>query len=148
MDDKVAAYLAEAEERWSKAEYVGLKDWVVPEPGPQLRYLPDVHRLIKAVRAGLAEHQAFGIYDECGHDHEDSEPGSGDLIRVDEVGLVCADGFQYRICKACCTSGPPNWYQTEECVSSHGHGRDEPWCRTHEAMSSALLGEVPEDASL
>lgn len=65
--DPAAAALAEIRERWSKVKYVGLKPEVVPEPGYQPPWLPDVDHLLAAVEAVLKGHgdepPAPGWYD-------------------------------------------------------------------------------------
>lgn len=55
--DPLAGELAAIKDRWAKVEYVGLKDDVVPEPGPQPRWLDDVPALAAAVEAVLAPHR-------------------------------------------------------------------------------------------
>ena len=52
-----ASALEEIRERWSKVAYVGLKPEVVPEPGYQPPWLPDVDHLLKAVDAALSRHR-------------------------------------------------------------------------------------------
>lgn len=54
----------------------------------------------KKIAAVKALHRSIGIYDECGHDHAEGQPG---VIDADEVGLVCADGLLYTICYECDT---------------------------------------------
>jgi hypothetical protein len=53
MPDDLTATLEEIKERWSKVERVELKPEVVPEPGYQTPWLPDVDHLVKAVEAVL-----------------------------------------------------------------------------------------------
>jgi hypothetical protein len=74
-------------------------------------------------------HQPHKIFDECGHEHEWNGDGSlPDGVReVEEVGLVCDDGYQYSICWSCCMQG--SRYQTEDCLG-HRHGKDVPQCMT------------------
>jgi hypothetical protein len=61
-------------------------------------------REIEALKARLAAvvaiHKPFGIYDECGHDHQ---PGDPDTFEIEDVGVVCAAGLLYTICEACHT---------------------------------------------
>lgn len=64
-------------------------------------------------------HSEFKIFEECSHDHEvDPDQEMIGLYWVEDVGVVCDDGYGYSICRACCVV---NGYQTEECVSSHDH---------------------------
>lgn len=45
-------------------------------------------------------HRPYGIYDECGHTHQEGEAGTQ---AVDDVGIVCEAGLQYQVCFACHT---------------------------------------------
>lgn len=149
-NDKVTAYLAEVERRVRQREELVARMEFAAVSAPEFNAAQDrlaecAPVLLAAVRAGLGLHQPHRIYDECGHDHYDDEPG--DLYRVDEIGLVCSDGFRYRICRECCTSGEPNFCQTEECVTGHGHGEGRPICRTWQAMAGELLGEDGTDVT-
>lgn len=84
------------------------------------------------VAAALHLHREFRIYGECGHRH--TEEGNG-VISVENVGLTCAEGYEYSICRECCTSGSD--YQTEECATNH-EGERACWpCRTHDVLSAA-----------
>lgn len=68
---------------------------------PQLRIKPDdVHGEIR-------------IYKPCGHQHTPDDAGVSD---IDDVGLVCVDGYEYSICHVCCTNGDG---QGEECADGH-----------------------------
>jgi len=71
-------------------------------------------------------HRPFRIYDECGHKHEEGEPG---VKEIDEVGLVCEAGFQYEICRACCVDSHLD-EMTETCATEHTHGANTPRCAT------------------
>lgn len=87
-----------------------------------------------------AIHTPWGIYTECGHEHTEAEAADPEstVHEVDLVGLVCADGLLYRVCKFCCVE--PGWsegYQTETCVTRHTHTPDGPVC-----PSVAVLDEV------
>ena len=53
-----------------------------------------------ALRAVVELHQPFGIYDECGHQHDEGEPG---VIEVDAVGLTCEEGRIQTVCRGCDT---------------------------------------------
>lgn len=55
--DDLTALLEEIGQRWSKVAYVGLKPEVVPEPGHQPSWLPDVPRLLGALGAVLKAHR-------------------------------------------------------------------------------------------
>lgn len=48
----------------------------------------------------MAEHREWKTYDECGHDHEPEDPG---VVDIEDIGLVCQDGFMYSVCFACHT---------------------------------------------
>ena len=74
-----------------------------------------------------AIHRPYGIYEECGHDHEPNEPG---VIEVNDIGLVCAEGKMYDICVSCCMGGLSSTGQTETCASTHEHRLGEPICVT------------------
>lgn len=45
-------------------------------------------------------HSPFGIYDECGHDHNEGDPS---VIDVEDIGLSCKDGLRYQVCFECDT---------------------------------------------
>lgn len=80
--------------------------------GPDLDVLPErraeshrIERLYDRItelearlEAVLTLHSPFGIYDECGHDHTEDEPG---VVEVDGIGLVCAEGKLYEVCRTC-----------------------------------------------
>ncbi len=59
-------------------------------------------------------HSEYRIYKPCGHQHAPTDAG---VQEVDDIGLVCADGYEYSICWTCCASGGAG--QTEECVDGH-----------------------------
>lgn len=46
------------------------------------------------------EHKEHRIYDECGHDHREGDPGT---VHVWDVGICCEDGYLYSVCYACHT---------------------------------------------
>lgn len=71
---------------------------------------------VAVIRALLDKHRPRRIYDLCGHRHR---PDEGGVVEVDEVGMVCHDGYCYTICMACCCGGTP--YQSAECVDAHEH---------------------------
>ena len=71
-----------------------------------------------------ALHSPYKIYDECGHDHHE---GDIEAVYIEEIGMVCGDGFQYEICRECCMNGGD--FQSEEC-QDHDHGKDKPICAT------------------
>lgn len=57
---------------------------------------------IELIRAEVAEvrivHRAYGVYDECGHDHQ--EEGNG-VVDVNDIGLCCKDGLLWTVCFKC-----------------------------------------------
>jgi hypothetical protein len=73
----------------------------------------DPQACAKAVLAVLDMHSPYRIFNECGHEHDPVEPG---LYYIDEVGLVCEDGYAFAICAHCCASDDG---QTEQCASYH-----------------------------
>lgn len=83
----------------------------------------------KVVRV-LELHSPFKIYDECGHEHEETEKGVTNVI---EIGPVCQDGYMYTVCRHCCTN--VGGFQTEECVSAHDHSTS--ICETRRALEPA-----------
>lgn len=89
----------------------------------------------RALRAVLDLHKPFRIYDECGHNHAEGEAG---VIEVEEIGLVCEDGYQYSICGECCAD---DVYQKEECGSDHHHPCYP--CPTVRAITSVLGDTTP-----
>lgn len=100
------------------------------------RTVDKVARLIAEIEGPIRElHSPFGIYTECDHDHDEADIENDLAFEVMEVGTVCEDGLMYRVCLSCCTG---NGYQTEECVTNHEHGKDEPICKT-----IATLEKVP-----
>jgi hypothetical protein len=83
------------------------------------------------IDAALALHSEFRIYGECDHQHNEDDPG---VKSIENVGLTCEDGYEYSICRECCTSG--SGYQSEDCAE---HDRVFCWpCET----SAALKGET------
>lgn len=89
------------------------------------------HQAGAAVLAVLDLHNEFRIYGECGHQH--TETGNG-VLDVENVGLTCEDGYEYSICRSCCSDGDS--YQTEQCVDTHKHPC---WpCPTHHVIATAL----------
>ena len=77
-------------------------------------------------------HAEFRIYKPCGHQHNPDDPG---VVDIDDVGLVCADGYEYSICRACCAADGDG--QTEECADGHDH--DACWpCRPLRSLAHRL----------
>lgn len=72
-----------------------------------------------AVRAVLDIHRVVRIFDECGHHHEYTEDGSvpDGLREISEIGLVCEEGYQFSICRECCTD--PEGAQSQLCELEH-----------------------------
>lgn len=79
-----------------------------PEAGSLAR-----HELARRVEKVLALHSSYGIYDECGHDHDAEGPG---VFDVAEVGLTCDDGLLYEVCRVCHLGhdGEPDEYTGDE----------------------------------
>lgn len=95
---------------------------------------------IAALRDVLDLHAPRRIYTECDceppHTYEDVEVGHA--LEVDDVGLVCEDGFMYPICRECCTDEDGH-HQTEECANYHHHDRGERTsCPTVKLITDAL----------
>jgi hypothetical protein len=70
-------------------------------------------------------HRPHSIYEECGHDHTPIEAG---VFEVEDVGLVCKEGWLYDICRACCCDAVGE--QTEQCADAHTHAQGLSWCET------------------
>lgn len=85
-----------------------------------------------AVVAVLDLHSPRRIYEPCGHNHADSDPGTVE-VQDGDVGITCEDGYLYTICRDCCTG---NGYQTEQCAADHD-GDCYP-CATVKAIAEAL----------
>ena len=73
----------------------------------------------------MSEHREYRVYDECGHDHRDGEPGTTD---VECIGPVCEEGYMYSVCYACHTDdgemgedGP--WEQAWPCDAAKAQAR-------------------------
>jgi hypothetical protein len=62
----------------------------------------DLGSCLRIAVEALARHRAFGIYDECGHDHGENDPG---VVVVEELdkSYTCEEGLLYRVCEACHT---------------------------------------------
>ena len=102
----------------------------------------DVPALVAALREAqstiarvAAIHRPYGIYEECGHDHEPDEPG---VTEVDDVGLVCAEGKMYDICGSCCAHDFEGG-QDAECAENHAHAKGEAICDTFAALHAASV---------
>ena len=102
----------------------------------------DVPALIAALREAqstiarvAAIHRPYGIYEECGHDHEPDEPG---VTEVDDIGLVCAEGKMYDICGSCCAHDFEGG-QDLECAENHVHAKGEAICDTFAALHAASV---------
>lgn len=95
-----------------------------------------LHSVLDALRAVLDKHSALRIYDECGHRHTRDDVTAGVAKHVENVGFVCEDGFEYTVCRECCTGG--SGYQSVECADDHllpCHP-----CATVQAITDALAG--------
>lgn len=73
-------------------------------------------RLAEQVKRVREAHRPWRIYGECGHRHEKADTVLG-VQDVRDVGLVCKDGYDYTVCRACCCDADGN--QTLECVENH-----------------------------
>ena len=76
-------------------------------------------------RTTVAEHREWKVYDECGHEHKIGDPG---VIEVEDIGLVCSEGYGYSVCFACHTDdgdmredGP--WEQAWPCDAAEAQAR-------------------------
>ena len=101
--------------------------------GPGAVYDISRARLIQALKA---LHAPYGIYDQCDHQHVESDQ---DAVYIDGVGLTCEEGLLETVCRHCCTDR--DYGQTETCASDHKHlpgyalcptlalvdGREPPW---------------------
>jgi hypothetical protein len=89
-----------------------------------------------ALRAALdrvrALHHRWGLYDDCGHEHADDEPG---VACVEDIGYVCGEGLMRWACFECCCNSES---QTEQCADYH----EDCWpCPTIRAITQD--GETP-----
>lgn len=73
-------------------------------------------RLAEQVKRVREQHSARRIYGECGHRHEKPDADLG-VKEVRSVGLVCEDGYDYTVCRACCCD--PDGDQSRECAENH-----------------------------
>ena len=78
-----------------------------------------------AISRVRALHKPFGIYDECGHDHKQGDPG------VVWTGDDYSCTHLYDICTECCA---PTYERTGECAEAHDHGPGKPICATIAAL--------------
>jgi len=150
--DPVAAYLSAVQDRYEgSAAHKDLHRWAsdFEERGGGSEYdwmarsLIDVPPLLAAVGAALAEHKAVRIYEPCDHDHTDEDVAAGRTVDAFDF-ISCEELYLYTICRGCCGfAGTMNGQQTEECAAEHDHGRCYP-CPTRVAITTALLGEVPD----
>lgn len=100
--------------------------------------------LLHTAETALNLHCPYDLFEDCGHSHshlDDEDPDAG-VREVDDIGLVCEDGFMYRICWGCYTGGTGD--QTEECASSH-HRPCWP-CPTYTAVINALRDDQKTEA--
>ncbi len=128
-----------------KASLESVKAYYVRRVGEKNQVLGDRYEEIKRLVAerdqlqaridkALAPHAEFKIYDECGHKHTAEDVDAGRAINVADVGYTCADGYEYSICRHCCTGD--SGFQSEECA---GHRRPCWPCPTR----AALQGDQP-----
>ncbi|MGH3099302.1 MAG: hypothetical protein ACRDMV_25255 [Streptosporangiales bacterium] len=122
MPDRIAAWLAGAEARADHGH-----------SSPH-----DASVTVAALRAVLEVHRPTRIYEDCGHEHTDEDVAEGRAEEIDDVGVVCEDGYQYTICVECCSDGGR---QTEECAVDHTPC-DDCWpCPTRAAIARHLPRE-------
>jgi hypothetical protein len=123
-DEKRKQYLSDQICRFHDAqcEYDLDKSFYVCQCRYRLRDAADhASELIDAL---IKLHRPFGVYDECEHDH--GEDGRV-VVRINDVGFVCAEGFLYWVCRECRTG---DGYISEDCANGHDHGPDKPICAT------------------
>ena len=82
-------------------------------------------------------HRPFGIYDECDCDPEEH---AGKTITDCGEFWTCLDPM-YSICAHCCRDASGE--QTENCASSHQHGRGKPICETAAIIAAAIRRKDP-----
>ena len=102
-----------------------------PEDIPAL--VAEVRRLREREAKLRALHAPVPIYQECGHEHEEAEPGK---VFVSTIGLTC--NYRYDVCRACCIS-PSAQYEDEpfrEICEEHRHRPGTPICKTREILDA------------
>lgn len=97
--------------------------------------IPCLHARALDVAIAAAEvHKPFGIYEECGHDHDEQEiDGDSGVIVVEALDkpYTCNEGLLYRVCEACHTD-------SGEVREDTGDGL---WpCSTYKRMEAAYQG--------
>lgn len=99
------------------------------------RIVPDVAPapLVDALSILLARHHPHPLYTECGHRHEEGDEG---VVDVEDVGYVCAEGYQHDICESCCFDICGQ--QDEHCAGTHDHARGH--CPTVVTVIADALG--------
>ena len=108
MTDKVAV-AQQIEAAWYRLP--GLPTLIIAKDGGPCRQgageareegmsVDESRRLQAQVAAVKALHRPFGIYDECGHEHEEGQAG---VLDIPEVGLTCEAGLLYTVCRECHT---------------------------------------------
>jgi hypothetical protein len=55
------------------------------------------------IKAALALHTEWGIYDECDHTHTEEDIRAGKAVDVPEVGFTCDDARMQTVCRECHT---------------------------------------------
>lgn len=83
-------------------------------------------------------HAPHRIYGECGHEHADADVAAGLAVRCGDF-ITCEAAFRQVICRNCCTSGGPAYYQTEECADWHDHAPGRPRCSTHAILERGIV---------
>lgn len=96
--------------------------------------LEDIPRLLARVEAVRALHRPLRIFGDCDHHHDREDIGHDGVQLIPEVGIVCEAGYQYTICRECCTDGE---FQRIDCADDHPHDTAPCWpCRTAVALDS------------
>lgn len=80
------------------------------------RLCKELDHLAEQVKRVREMHSAQPLYEECGHRHEKPDADLG-VKDVRAVGLVCEDGYDYTVCRACCCD--PDGDQSRECAENH-----------------------------
>ena len=109
--------------------------FIAAAPANVLALVAEVRRLREREAKLRALHAPVPIYQECGHEHEEAEPGK---VFVSTIGLTC--NYRYDVCRACCIS-PSAQYEDEpfrEICEEHRHrpGTPTPICKTREILDA------------
>ena len=71
-----------------------------------------VREQARAIDEIRKRHKPYGIYDDCGHEHDETEAG---VIEVMDIGYVCKSGLLYEVCFYCDTDDgtPYEWIEQQ-----------------------------------